>query len=53
MTRERYDDLVRIYLTPTLGMGAPVVNAQLLARFSVRLQRCRELYSGRPRALTA
>jgi len=49
-TRERYDDLVRIYLTPTLGsMRASAVDAQLLERFYARLQRCRELCSGRPR----
>jgi len=48
--RERYDDLVRIYLTPTLGsMRASAVDAQLLERFYARLQRCRELCSGRPR----
>ena len=50
-TRERYDDLIRLYLIPTFGsMRASAVDAQLLERFYARLQRCRELCSGRPRA---
>lgn len=50
-TRERYDDLIRLYLTPTFGsMRSSAVDAQLLERFYARLQRCRELCSGGPRA---
>jgi integrase len=50
-TRERYDDLIRLYLTPTFGsMRASAVDAQLLERFYARLQRCRELCTGRPRS---
>src|SRR5919107_2871993 len=50
-TRERYDDLIRLYLTPTFGsMRASAVDAQLLERFYARLQRCRQLCSGRPPA---
>ncbi len=50
-TRERYDDLVRLYVTPTLGhLQAGKLDAELLERFYARLQRCRELCTGRPRA---
>src|SRR5215207_1834615 len=50
-TRERYDDLIRLYLAPTLGSTrASAVDAELLERFYARLQRCRELCAGRPRA---
>src|SRR5215207_8929791 len=49
-TRERYDDLVRLYLAPSLGsMRASTIDAQLLERLYARLQRCRELCPGRPR----
>lgn len=48
--RERYDDLIRLYLAPTLGSTrAPAVDAELLERFYARLLKCRELCSGRPR----
>jgi hypothetical protein len=48
-TRERYDDLTRLYFTPTLGATrASAVDAQLLERFYARLQRCRDLCSGGP-----
>ncbi len=47
-TRERYDDLIRIYITPTFGsMPAAKLDAELLERFYARLQRCRALCSGR------
>ena len=50
-TRERYDDLIRLYVLPTFGdMPAGKVDAELLERFYARLHRCRELCSGRARA---
>lgn len=50
-TRERYDDLIRLYVLPTFGrMEAGKVDAEILERFYARLQRCRELCSGRKRA---
>ncbi|MFL6130376.1 MAG: hypothetical protein ACJ73E_15090 [Mycobacteriales bacterium] len=50
-TRERYDDLIRLYLAPSLGSTrASAVDAQLLERLYARLQRCRELCPGRSRA---
>ena len=43
-TRERYDDLIRLYLEPTLGSSrSSAVDAQVLERFYARLQRCRHL----------
>ncbi len=49
-TRERYDDLIRLYLQPQLGsLQAGRLDAELLERFYARLQRCRALCSGRPR----
>jgi len=50
-TRERYDDLIRLYILPTLGdMQASKLDAELLERFYARLHRCRELCLGRARA---
>ncbi len=50
-TRERYDDLIRLYILPPLGnMLASKLDAELLERFYARLHRCRELCSGRPSA---
>jgi integrase len=47
-TRDRYEDLVRIYITPTLGdLPAGKLDAEMLERFYGRLQRCRQLCSGR------
>jgi integrase len=47
-TRDRYEDLVRIYIAPTLGdLVAAKLDAELLERFYGRLQRCRQLCSGR------
>ncbi|GLZ48071.1 site-specific integrase [Actinomycetospora sp. NBRC 106375] len=43
-TRERYDDLIRLYVLPTFGaMPAGRVDAELLERFYARLHRCRVL----------
>src|SRR3954452_15663117 len=48
-TREQYDDLIRLYIGPTLGdMQAEKVDAELLERFYSRLLRCKHLCSGRP-----
>ena len=48
-TRERYQDLIRIYIAPTFGdMPAAKLDAELLERFYARLQRCRRLCNGRP-----
>lgn len=48
-TRDRYEDLIRLYIRPTLGdLQAGKVDAELLERFYARLQRCRELCSSRP-----
>ena len=50
-TRERYDDLIRLYILPPLGnILASKLDAELLERFYARLHRCRELCSGRPSA---
>jgi integrase len=49
-TRERYEDLIRIYIEPAFGnMPAAKVDAELLEKFYARLQRCRTLCTGRPR----
>jgi integrase len=50
-TRDRYDDLIRIYIGPTLGsMRAAKLDAQMLERWYARLQRCRSACDGRRRA---
>jgi integrase len=50
-TRDRYDDLIRIYVTPTIGsMRAAKLDAQMLERWYARLQRCRSACDGRRRA---
>lgn len=50
-TQERYDDLIRLYVLPTFGhLQAGKLDAELLERFYARLQRCRTLCTGRPRA---
>src|SRR6266536_81780 len=50
-SRDRYEDLVRIYIAPKLGdLPAAKLDAELLERFYGRLQRCRQLCSGRPSA---
>lgn len=49
-TRDRYDDLIRIYIDPTLGtMKAAKLDAELLERWYARLQRCRSACDGRRR----
>jgi integrase len=51
-TRDRYDDLIRIYIRPTFGdLPAAKLDPELLERFYGRLQRCRALCDGRPRRL--
>src|SRR3954454_5549542 len=48
-TREQYDDLIRLYIDPTLGnMQAEKLDAEMLERFYSRLLRCKHLCSGRP-----
>ena len=48
-TRERYEDLIRLYINPRLGeVQAGKLDAELLERFYARLQRCRHLCGGRP-----
>ncbi|GAA4893789.1 hypothetical protein GCM10023203_54990 [Actinomycetospora straminea] len=43
-TRERYDDLIRLYVLPTFGdLSAGRLDAELLERFYARLHRCRVL----------
>lgn len=40
-TRDRYEDLIRIYIEPTFGdLPAAKLDAELLERFYARLQRC-------------
>jgi integrase len=49
-TRDRYDDLIRIYIRPTFGvLPAAKLDAETLEQFYARLQRCRALCDGRPR----
>ena len=50
-TRERYEDLIRLYVLPAFGhLRAAKLDAELLERFYARLHRCREMCTGRPRA---
>ena len=50
-TRDRYEDLVRMYVGPVLGdLAAGKLDAELLESFYARLQRCRDLCDGRRRA---
>nr|WP_275404240.1 hypothetical protein [Pseudonocardia acidicola] len=49
-TRERYEDLIRLYILPTFGdLQAARLDAELLERFYARLHRCRDMCTGRPR----
>lgn len=49
-TRDRYEDLVRLYITPTLGdLAAGKLDPELLENFYARLQQCRDLCGGRRR----
>ncbi|MGH3341385.1 MAG: tyrosine-type recombinase/integrase [Carbonactinosporaceae bacterium] len=49
-TRERYEDLIRLYIAPVFG-DTPVgkLDAELLERFYARLRTCRQLCNGRPK----
>jgi len=50
-TRERYDDLIRLYVLPTFGhLQAARIDAELLERFYARLHRCRDRCGIRARA---
>jgi integrase len=50
-TRDRYDDLVRIYIDPALGaIRAAKLDAQMLERWYARLQRCRSACDGKRRS---
>jgi integrase len=50
-TRDRYDDLIRIYIKPRLwDIEAGKLDAELLESLDARLQCCRELCDGRTRA---
>jgi integrase len=50
-TRDRYEDLIRIYIRPRIGdMVAGKLDAEMLESFYARLQRCRDLCDGRSRA---
>jgi integrase len=52
-TRDRYLDLIRLYIRPTFGsLPAAKVDAEVLERFYARLQRCRDLCNGRQRGHT-
>ncbi len=43
-TRERYEDLIRLYIGPRLGhLQAGKLDAEILERFYARLHTCREL----------
>jgi integrase len=46
-TRDRYLDLIRIYIRPTFGgLPAAKLDAEVLERWYARLRRCRELCNG-------
>ena len=48
-TRERYEDLIRLYIVPTFGdLQAGRLDAELLERFYARLHRCKTLCGSRP-----
>ncbi len=50
-TRERYADLIRLYVLPTFGhLQVAKLDAELLERFYARLHRCRDMCTGRSRA---
>jgi integrase len=47
-TRERYEDLIRLYVLPVLGdRPADKLDARVLEQLYARLQRCRDLCGGR------
>jgi integrase len=46
-TRERYEQLIRLYIEPTLGkLKLAKIDAEILERFYARLLKCRALCSG-------
>ena len=48
--RERYEDLIRLYVLPTFGdVLAAKLDTEVLERSYARLQRCREMCGGRAR----
>jgi integrase len=48
-TRERYEDLIRLYIVPTFGdLQAGRLDAELLERFYARLHRCEAMCGSRP-----
>src|SRR5687768_9439544 len=50
-TRERYEQLIRLYITPNLGKTQLAkLDAEVLERFYARLMRCRTLCTGGRRA---
>jgi hypothetical protein len=52
-TLDRYLDLIRIYIRPTFGsLPASKIDAEILERFYARLQRCKDMCSGRQRGHT-
>jgi integrase len=48
-TRDRYEDLIRLYILPIFG-GMPLsrIDAELLERYYARLHRCKHLCPARP-----
>ncbi|MGJ7908713.1 tyrosine-type recombinase/integrase [Actinopolyspora sp. H202] len=47
-TRERYQDLIRLYIEPTFGATAAAkIDAELLERFYARLRDCKDLCGGK------
>nr|WP_211212971.1 site-specific integrase [Actinopolyspora mortivallis] len=47
-TRERYQDLIRLYIEPTFGTTAAAkIDAELLERFYARLRDCKDLCGGK------
>src|SRR5215831_612697 len=52
-TRDRYLDLIRLYIRPTFGnLPAAKLDAELLERFYARMQRCRDMCNGQRRGHT-
>ena len=48
-TRDRYEDLIRLYIAPKFGdFKLKKLNAELLERFYARLHRCKDLCPARP-----
>ena len=48
-TRDRYEDLIRLYIAPTFGdLKVGRLNAELLERYYAQLHRCKHLCAARP-----